>query len=376
MDTPLFVFSADWHLARSAWVRSGIDGDSYYGLEQLVDLCVKRDVPLVGAGDLLDSCDPSPEDIAFMRRQFDRMKAERLPVFYILGNHDDELWPGSVHDWPIHVDRGAAPWVLSSDRGALYFYGLDALTPGELPAALAAIPPQSRVLICHQSWTELMGAHVTCDGSLSMVPSHIDLVLTGDFHKHYVTQFKRSDDSYGTVLSPGSLCMQTLTEESKKQVFVVGFDEDGDLAYESVPLKTRPFMELRVDDAVAFDALIERGMATIEPLPEWVDSAHEVSIPLVHIRYDPDVAPDASRRLKKALAGYHVMLTAHSKAATQMEYTARKVVAAYEAKGVLGVLQEMTIEGEHAEAVRKDVGLLLAAPDKPAALEALCQAFR
>src|SRR5690242_13525682 len=104
MRKPLCIGSSDWHLERHAWVRyPELAGDAYYGLKQIIDVCVDRQLPLLAAGDLFDKTFPDSRSVSFAMKQMDRMKDSKLPVFFTQGQHEmakDNPWLG-LHFWPV-----------------------------------------------------------------------------------------------------------------------------------------------------------------------------------------------------------------------------------------------------------------------------------
>lgn len=378
MHTPLFALTADWHVARSAWKHRGIDGDSYHALLQVVDRCIDLGVPLVAAGDLFDTTDPHPDDVGFVRRQLDRMKAAGLHVYYIQGQHEREStpWLDGIHRWPTHVDD------VTFDLGGLALHGLDWRPAGRLAAGLAAIPAGVDAVVCHQVWKNLMGGQAACEGDLRDVP-HARLVLTGDFHKHIRLDLERDDGTPLTVLSPGSLCMQSIDEEPVKHFFVVGRDDDGDLAVEGVPLHGRMAATYEVGSGSELESVLFEQFPYLDRVTAEYAATGKIPAalarPLVRVRLGAAVA-DARARIKAAARGYHLFLDQPARSATDggdalAAEDRRRVLESLRARGVLGVLESFPLDGvDDPDAVRAGVASLLAAGDPEAVLEELCRA--
>ncbi len=373
MKIPLFAFTADWHIARSAWKNSGIDGDSYFGLAQVVDYCVAHELPLVAAGDLFDTTDPSPEDVAVVRARLDRMQAAGLMVFYVQGQHEREStpWMRGIHAWPDHLDRGV--WSFNGFPAC----GLDWRPATQLQGALAEIPSDVAIAVMHQVASPLMGSVVDCELDVLDVP-HARLLLVGDCHRHTRLDLTRTDGTPLTVLSPGSLCMQSIDEEPEKKFYVVGRDDEGDLAVESVPLRSRLYFEYDVttqDDVVT---LVVDQFAVLDMLlpGEVVGLPEDLHKPLVRVRLAGDLQ-GARARIKAAAGGrYHLSFKQPPRSAVPPADAPDRALALANLRdrGVLGVLATLDVPGDLDPArVRADVAMLLGAKDKAAAIEELCR---
>lgn len=369
MHRPFLVFASDWHIAPSAWVRSGVVGDSYHALSRLVDFCVSRRLPLLGAGDLFDTTDPPPEAVAAVRSQMDRMRDANLEVWYTQGQHEKATtpWLSAIHDWPFHIDGKSATISISCNSSItplLRLYGLDHRTPSRLQAALASVPPDIDAVVCHQVFSDVMGGQAQCEARLADVP-HASLILFGDFHKHIVKFATRDDGTTLTALSSGSICMQSIDEESAKSFFVIGRDADGDLAYESEALPGRYSLRIDLTDDTDFNEFIVHGLAGF--LEDAASHATRYALPpdivrpLLGVRYDPAM-PDALIRITAACRDVcHVMTTPIVTADIASE---RSVMASLRSGGMLAVLADMdlSIYGVD-ESLRRTVASLLSAAD-------------
>lgn len=372
-DMPLFVASADWHLCRSAWRRSGIDGDAAYGLRQVVDLCLALDVPLLAAGDLLDTTDPDPDDVRVVREQMQRMEAAALRVFYVQGQHEldrERPWLSAIHAWPVHVGD---PSESHDFCGRLRIRGLDWQPAGRLQEELAKPRgDKADVLLCHQAWQDFMGDDGSrSEGAFAEVRDHF--VLTGDYHRHVVATYTPlgGPSVSGTAYSPGSTHMTSIDERERKGVFLFSKTDDMDchfgLRADSVWLRSRPVRRFAVTDEGELEELLTHGlpMALEDAAAEAADLPEHLRRPLVRVIYAADI-PGALRRLEAARRNlFHLFpkcVPTPVDAATRA--SARRIVegglgAALAARGV-------------PEAVRRDAGRLLRADDPERAVDELC----
>ena len=372
-DKPMFVVSADWHLCRSAWRRSGIDGDAAYGLRQVVDLCLSLDVPLLAAGDLLDTTDPDPDDVRVVREQMDRMATAAIPVFYVQGQHEldrQRPWLSAIHTWPTYVGD---PSEAHDFCGRLRIRGLDWQPAGRLQEELAKPRgDKADVLLCHQAWRDFMGGDGSrSEGAFTEVRDH--LVLTGDYHRHVVATYTPlgGPSVSGTAYSPGPTHMTSIDEPERKAVFLFVKTDDMDchfgLRAESVWLRTRPVRRFAVHDEGELVELLTHGLplALEAAAAEAADLPDHLRRPLVRVAYAADI-PGARRRLEAACRDlFHLFPKClPTPAAVETRAAARRIVegglgAALAARGV-------------PEAVRRDAGRLLRADDPERAVDELC----
>lgn len=297
---PLFVFTADLHLEDGAWsTRPGIYGDAYYSFNQIIDYCIDQGLQLILGGDVLEKKSNSARPIAQLCNGLSRMQAANLDVHYIQGNHEyDRNAPWlSVHKWSRHIHKQTVT------INGVKVYGLDWLPRGEIQAAFKEVPEDTDILIVHQVWKDFMGNVGRTECDLFDV-HHVRTVLAGDFH---VTKTVTATNAQGQpiqMLSPGSICMQDCGEDPAKFFFVIYGDEKGNFEFRPVPLKTRRFLDYRVEDQALLDNLCA------EWLVRDIDAARaeatqsgyppEIMKPIVRMKFDKSL-PDAYIRLVTAV---------------------------------------------------------------------------
>lgn len=293
---PAALVISDTHCMPSAWVgRPGLVGDAYFAFEQAVDYAIKKNLPLLILGDIIDSIEPPPETVYFLRKQMDRMAGCMLQVKYILGNHESTKppWLLAVHDWPECVDG------LRFSVNGVRCYGISFTPFDRLPERLADVPKGIDVLLCHQAWTEFMGTMCRTDGSLAMVP-HAKLVLTGDYHKCETLELLNAQGQPMRVLSPGSLVQTEIRETEPRQMHVLYED----LTTQAVPLTLRrPQLEPPVlhteEDLEGFIKTLASHLKTCaDRLPE--ELPENLRKPIIRVTYDTRI-PEVYRRLETAV---------------------------------------------------------------------------
>lgn len=372
MPKRIAVVAADCHLRYRTWSgRKNLTQDSYFALEQIADYCIEKHLPLILAGDIWDAQVAQNYDILRYRSVSPRLQDAGIPIHYIQGNHDravvleDDIpavpLPAAVSDGDVHIDHKLFK------LGGRTFYGLDWQPASKLTDALLEIPESAEVLVCHQSWAELMKTG-KAEGTLKIVP-HVQLVITGDYHFHLEGTVTRTDGSELRYISPGSTCMQDIGEEPQKHFFVL-YD---DLSVKSIKLKGRPFERFRVETPEELDDLITNGLplfldavsdGAAEHLPE------KLVTPLVRVTYPNDL-PDAFTRLTAAAEGrFHLFTDPYLRTVQGAEIDRQVVKTALAERGMLGVLAELPLDDcDDPDQTRTDVAAFLSTADPEALLE-------
>jgi predicted phosphodiesterase len=297
--------TSDWHLQERAWRRHpDLAGDAVFSLKQIVDRAVEEKVDaVIGAGDLIDTVDPTPSIQVQAHEQFDRLQEAGIPFYFIQGQHERNAVRArfDAHPWPRHFHRRLVT------IGGLKMYGLDWQASHQLLTELEeAADLQIGLFVCHQVWggPDFMGTLPGVEGQLEDCPAPV--VLTGDLHQHKTVKLKREDGSTLRVFSPGSTCMQSIDEPPEKAFWELEFNRNKLVDYKSVKLITRPFHTFSLDDIGGLDDLCEdakEGNFYDDDIPEVVRT------PIIHVDY-PDNLPDVYDRLMTAFDNQaHVFLS-------------------------------------------------------------------
>lgn len=290
----LFVFCADTHLADGAWTsRPAIYGDAYYSLQQIVDYCIAAKLPLVIGGDVLDVKRNYATPVQKLCAQMDRMAAAQLPVWYIQGQHelDRSVTWMSVHPWPRHVNK------QTFTIGSVKLYGIDWLPRTDIQAALKEVPPDTDILITHQVWQNLMKNIGRPECSLADV-HHVTTVLTGDFHVTTIETALNAQGIMTQLVSPGSTCMQDISECPDRFFYLITAAENGFKAVKR-QLITRRFKAYTITEQSVLDDLCAGGFsADIKTMTGGLPP--ELDKPLVRVKFDKRI-PDAHIRISTAI---------------------------------------------------------------------------
>lgn len=294
--TRVFVFASDLHLCDRLWAgRPGIFGDAYFSFEQIVDHCICNSLPLILGGDILDKERNFARPIRELCTQLDRMEQCGQPVYFTQGQHErnyDTTWLG-IHPWPIHVHK------KQFEINGCKLYGLDWCPRGEIATELAAVPPDTDILVCHQVWGDLMGSICRPECTLADV-HHVADVLTGDFHVTKIVGGLNAQGRPARLISPGSTCLRSVNEPAEKYFYEVQREntvDDFNSHYRFVTkrLRTRPIKLYTLAtehdlDALCCGPLLEDIKSMSEGLPE------NIGKPVVRVKYAATI-PDAYLRL-------------------------------------------------------------------------------
>ena len=252
------VLFADSHLSDRTWSHRPIYGDSYCSFEQIIDYAIDHELPLFGAGDLIDRDLNRSEPIVFLSKQLQRLKEAGLKFYYTQGQHElaDTPWLDIGDDNVKHLHHKGIK--LSGVR----IYGLDYQPAGNLQQELDKVPKKTDLLIAHQVWSDFMGSIAAPQGGMHDVP-HAMMTFTGDYHYTEEIQVRNKTGRMMTVVSPGSTCMRSIDEPPDKYFFVLMYDEEeGDLKVERKPIRTRPMVDW--DEQIQRESQMERYLDTIE----------------------------------------------------------------------------------------------------------------
>lgn len=288
------VETSDWHTqVRASGKHPEMAGDANYSLEQIVDKCLElkqttgEEVVLIGAGDLIDTPDPTPQTQVRTHAQFDRLAGAGIPLYHIQGQHErDMIIPRlAAHPWPQWINKKRV--VLP---GGFVIYGLDWQPIGVLQEELAKIPPDTNMLVAHQVWKEQMPPVAASEGSFTEVP-HVQYILTGDLHKHQTTPYMitRPDGTMagGLAISPGSIAMQAVDEPPAKLIYLMHVTPAA-VELTEHPLRTRSFCSATLiteEDFVVFrDQTLPQ---VIQPRP---DLPPELQRPQLVVYYEPTIS--------------------------------------------------------------------------------------
>jgi hypothetical protein len=281
------VLSSDWHLSPFSWKKHpNVHRDSYYSLQQIADLCIQLNVPLIAAGDLFDIKHPPSESVVFCVEQMARLQRVGLPVYYVQGQHElSEIPWMSLCPNATHIDSFKADLNFKTfDIQGLRVAGQDIEFSGarfsdqcrEMHAQAGS--DKFDLYVTHQVWADFIKK--SDESFMFKHATFAKVVYTGDFHKTEVLNIDGTD-----CLSSGSINMQATNEPPHKFVFIL----NSDLSWTQYRLKTRPFALFELRSEKYFNALMD--VTNEELLAEWPhkDLPEHIATPLVCVRYQNNI---------------------------------------------------------------------------------------
>ena len=298
----------DVHLKDKIYRNRPMYGDSYFVFNAAIDIAIENEVKVVILpGDILDKQSNNSKPITQLKAGLDKLDAAGIQVAYIQGQHcmADPPWP-SVSKNAVHLHRN------SIEVDGYTITGIDFQAKENLQDELSWVSetlkadPAKTILVMHQVWSPWMPDFALPQGHLDDVSGFIPelgLLVTGDLH-----EWKSEITSEGLIaLSPGSMCMQSISEPEDKYVTLVEPSGRGfGIHQKKVRLPTRPFIDWPflgtvsdIDDVMReFDEVFDDTQSYCEQnsLPD------EMCAPLVRFRYDHSLSGDI-HRLEKLVGG-------------------------------------------------------------------------
>jgi hypothetical protein len=300
MPKRVAVIFADSHLRERTWAdHPRLQYDSYVSLLQIFAYAIKYELPVIGAGDLIDKARNPSGPIAVMASLIRQLEDACCPFYYIQGQHEmsDTPWL-QISSWPKHIHDTK---IL---LGPFEIYGLDFQPAGRLQPALDEIPEHTDILVAHQVWSEFMGSIAAPQGSIRDVPM-VSTVITGDYHGESVSKgFRGKDGSKVHVVNPGSTCMQAIDEPPEKFFFILY--DDG--SFKRKAILTRPFIDFgNVQTQVMLDEVMDTIHTRIDEATRkalTLDGLHEdwegLAVPIVRAAVSPRMGK-AVQRIKEVV---------------------------------------------------------------------------
>lgn len=288
---PGLAFAGDLHASRFIYTGlPGMRGDSRYALEQIVDVCRRRELDLIFLGDTFDARFPEPDVVGEVLHLI-----ADIDVAYIVGQHDQHNYGWlDVHpsDRLRRRLRPGERWTMAG----INISGFDFAPRTALLENLARVPRGTEILCLHQMLTDVapMG-----NGQLSAaeLPDYVSITALGDWHG--MPQAGEHDGR--RWFYTGSMTMRSYNEPPDKTFVVVTRDSGGSLQVERVPLNSRPLVRGDLFDVDDLSAWLSTAKSAIQ---ESRDSAigrgmpADVAVPLVAVRYNAEIDGAHSRLME------------------------------------------------------------------------------
>tara|TARA_B100000745_G_scaffold300218_2_gene253356 strand:+ start:2860 stop:4008 length:1149 start_codon:yes stop_codon:yes gene_type:complete len=315
------LVASDLHLKKRTWSNRPIEGDSYFAWEQIVDRAIAVEVEVVIlAGDILDKQINGSGPIVKLQEGIEKLGAAGIKTLFIQGQHEYQEMPwASLSKHAIHLHRNEATSLDPFIEVAGYtIAGIDFQAKERLQDELSYVaetlksPPEKTILVMHQVWEEWMGERALPQGKLSDVDNWLPglgLLITGDLHESHV------EDEPLRVLSPGSTCMQSISEPEDKYMYFLS-SVDGSLEIKKNTLLGRPFIDWPFIGTVADIEDCIREYYTVYEDSQSHAEQHsipaEICKPLVRFQYEHSLSGEIHRLEKLVGDTGHIFWKEHA----------------------------------------------------------------
>ena len=285
-----FLLAADLHIKPCTWAsRPEIHGDSFAAFRQLIDLMLKHDCHCVIPGDFWDNTRPTSQAVVFVQQELLRLSGQQ--VFLTNGNHD-----GVRPSWAMLLPN--VKWVdkqAFSPAGSTACYALDYRPPAELEVELSQVPPETKLLFCHQMLDLSTPFGASWNMKADWVPGFIKHVFMGDYHMGG-TWHRPSDGMDFTY--PGSTYMTDWGDPATHKVLKVAISPTGSLELEDVRVVSRVALTFRIDSEgvlAAFPTELEAALRDEEAKRAGLKVDPLIQKPMVRVKFDPALESAAAR---------------------------------------------------------------------------------
>ena len=316
--------ASDLHLKKRTWSNRPIEGDSYFAWEQIVNIAIREEVEVVIlAGDILDKQINGSEPIGKLQEGIEKLGAAGIKTLFIQGQHEYQEVPwASLSKHAIHLHRNCV------DVNDYTVVGIDFQAKERLQDELSYVTetlkaaPDNTILVMHQVWEEWMGERALPQGKLEDVKNWLPglrLLITGDLHE------SRLHHDPLTVLSPGSTCMQAISEPEDKFVYLLRNRGRQLVEVVKEPLLKRPFIDWpRMETVADIEDCIREYYTVYEDQQAHAEQhsiPEGIRTPLVRFQYDHSLSGDMNRLEKLAGDSGHIFWKEHSPQTSEEQET-------------------------------------------------------
>jgi len=331
---PLMLVTADWHIRRHdrVWVRrDDLFGDTAFGVFQVCGIAKKYEIPTVLLlGDLFEQKLQQSDALQLMRSALDKFQEQGTEVLYVQGQHEKSSPPilQAIHAWPKHIHKQVVT------IGGHSMYGLDYMPATNVEEELREMP-QVDILATHQVWRDFMGADI---GDAWIGDCNARMVLTGDYHK---TEHKLFSDR--ETISPGPLCMQSISEPAEKYVFIIYED----LSAKKVKLITRSKFDVCLRTEEQLEDFIETWNKNPSRIPQS-GVPNEIMRNLLRVEYSYGIPNARARIIARVGNSVHLFLKPIPADIEEIDVDVNSRVDAVIGGGLEGCIREFYSKNEQA----------------------------
>jgi len=236
--------TADLHLRNYIWSsRPRIKDDAIISMQYVFDYCIQNRLSLKLAGDIFHTLAVLPDFVAPLFACLDRMQEANLPVYYIQGNHDNNMTPWlSLHKWPISLE-GITQEIKGTNE---IIHGIGYTDSDSLVERLKLVSKDKAIntLLMHQAEKQAMPFNHNFE--LSWVPDNIRLVLIGDIHKAQSYSLGRTN-----LIYPGSPSVTDISQVETRTFTVETAEGANTIArFEQIPGRGVYRIDVKTDNDI------------------------------------------------------------------------------------------------------------------------------
>lgn len=328
------LLTADWHISSGGHVwtrRPEITGDVEVSIAQITDIACEYGVKhVIIAGDIFDKKLQTSDALCLMAGFLTCMRSVGITVYFVQGQHELSTPPImfalsndviSLHKQLVTIDGATVT-------------GLDYVHPLAVVEEVGGIP-DCDILVTHQVWKDLIG-ETYGDVHLAAVANTVPVIVSGDYHT--ATIFK--DPYERSVLVPGAICAQRLSEVGPKSVILL---QDWDVRQaEHTKLTTRNIFRFVCNDGEHLhDALTAIRMSGAMESQAGVPDAIAKNIVELTV---PSGIVDLDVKLAQLRAATHLFVCVVPTRVTEEVTDVRRVQAV--SGGLVGCLSEFFKDDE------------------------------
>jgi Icc-related predicted phosphoesterase len=328
------LVASDLHLKKRTWSNRPIEGDSYFAWDQIVDTAIREAVAVVIlAGDILDKQINGSGPIVKLQEGIEKLGAAGIKTLFIQGQHEYQEMPwASLSKHAIHLHRNFV------EVAGYTIVGIDFQAKERLQDELSYVaetlkaPPEKTILVMHQVWEEWMGERALPQGKLADVNNwlpELGLLITGDLHESKWLGLLITGDLHESkcgflhgqnTLSPGSTCMQSISEPEDKYMYLLSEWEEGRSGIKTNAshrsLLGRPFIDWPLFGTVAdIEDCIREYYTVYEDSQSHAEQhsiPEEICKPIVRFQYDHSLSGDMHRLEKLVGDTGHIFWKDHA----------------------------------------------------------------
>lgn len=247
------VLTSDNHIGKKQYNIPERTLDFANAFTRIIDYAVYNKLDIIAAGDIIDSKTPAPSDVAYLVKISEYLIENKRKLYFISGNHEkvaDCEWLSSIYGDTVDNEYGFInidKKTVTLDDGTT-IHGVSQVSSSELKEYVKTV--YCDILVVHTPLKELIPYVNESAISINDFNKEHKVVLIGDTHISKVFR----NNHQNIVISPGSSEMCSVSENVKKQFYVID-TEDISNNIQEIEIKTREFLKVKVNTKEDLDTI-------------------------------------------------------------------------------------------------------------------------